>query len=109
MITPGIFFKNFNLKKNTSIVKKKLNLIFKKNDILIQSLGKNYKDSFNKKDLQKYNKFKKLRVIGMGGSSLGTHAIYDFLKKGIKKEFTFVDNLRTLNKKKTENLCDRKK
>jgi len=103
MITPGIFFKNFNLKKNTSIVKKKLNLIFKKNDILIQSLGKNYKDSFNKKDLQKYNKFKKLRVIGMGGSSLGTHAIYDFLKKGIKKEFTFVDNLRTLNKKKTEN------
>jgi glucose-6-phosphate isomerase len=103
MITPGIFFKNFNLKKkNTLIVKKKLNLIFKKNDYLIQSLGKNYKDSFNKKDLQKYNKFKKLRVIGMGGSSLGAHAIYDFLKKSIKKEFTFVDNLRPLNEKKTD-------
>ena len=103
MITPGIFFKNFNLKKkNTSIVKKKLNFIFKKNDSLIQSLGKNYKDSFNKKDLQKYNKFKKLRVIGMGGSSLGAHAIYDFLKKSIKKEFTFVDNLRPLNEKKTD-------
>jgi len=67
MITPGIFFKNFNLKKNTSIIKRKLYFIFKKNDHLIQSLGKNYKDSFNKKDLQKYNKFKKLRVIGMGG------------------------------------------
>ena len=99
MITTGIFFKNFDLKKNTSIVKKKLNFIFKKNDPLIQSLGKNYKDSFNKKDLQKFDKFKKLRLIGMGGSSLGAHAIYDFLKKDIKKKFTFIDNLRTLNKK----------
>ena len=85
MITTGIFFKNFDLKKNTSIVKKKLNFIFKKNDPLIQSLGKNYKDSFNKKDLQKFDKFKKLRVIGMGGSSLGANAIYNFLKKSIKK------------------------
>ena len=102
MITPGIFFKNFNLKKNTLIVKKKLNFIFKKNDSLIQSLGKNYKDSFNKKELQKFNKFKKLRVIGMGGSSLGAHAIYDFLKKSIKKEFTFVNNLRPLNEKKND-------
>ena len=102
MITPGIFFKNFNLKKNTSIIKRKLYFIFKKNDHLIQSLGKNYKDSFNKKELQKYNKFKKLRVIGMGGSSLGTNAIYNFLKKSIKKEFIFVDNLRPLNKKKTD-------
>ena len=102
MITSGIFFKNFDLKKNTSIVKKKLNFIFKKNDPLIQSLGKNYKDSFNKKNLQKYNKFKKLRVIGMGGSSLGANAIYNFLKKNIKKKFTFVDNLRPLNKKKRD-------
>ena len=102
MITSGIFFKNFDLKKNTSIVKKKLNFIFKKNDPLIQSLGKNYKDSFNKKDLQKFDKFKKLRLIGMGGSSLGAHAIYDFLKKDIKKKFTFVDNLRPLNKKKRD-------
>ena len=102
MITPGIFFKNFNLKKNTSIIKRKLYFIFKKNDPLIQSLGRNYKDSFNKKNLQKYNKFKKLRVIGMGGSSLGANAIYNFLKKSIKKEFIFVDNLRPLNKKKTD-------
>ena len=102
MITTGIFFKNFNLKKNNSIVKKKLNFILKKNDPLIQSLGKNYKDNFNKKDLQKFDKFKKLRLIGMGGSSLGAHAIYDFLKKDIKKKFTFVDNLRPLNKKKRD-------
>ena len=102
MITSKVFFKNFNLKKNTLNVRKKLDLILKKNDPVIQSLGKNYKDSFTKKDLQKFNKFKKLRVIGMGGSSLGAHAIYDFLKKSIKKEFIFIDNLRPLNKKKTD-------
>ena len=102
MITSKVFFKNFNLKKNTLNVRKKLDLILKKNNPVIQSLGKNYKDSFTKKDLQKFNKFKKLRVIGMGGSSLGAHAIYDFLKKSIKKEFTFVDSLRLSNKKKTD-------
>ena len=106
MITSKVFFKNFNLKKNTLNVRKKLDLILKKNDPVIQSLGKNYKDSFTKKDLQKFNKFKKLRVIGMGGSSLGAHAIYDFLKKSIKKEFTFVDSLRPLNKKKTDKILN---
>ena len=30
MITPGIFFKNFNLKKNTLIVKKKIKFHFQK-------------------------------------------------------------------------------
>ena len=29
----------------------------------------------------------------MGGSILGTEAIYDFLKKKIKKKLTFVNNL----------------
>ena len=102
MITPGIFFKNFNLKKNNSILKKKLNLIIKKNNPILQSLGKNYKDSFNKKNLKKFNNFKKLRVIGMGGSSLGAHAIYDFLKKDIKKKFTFIDSLKPIFNKKKE-------
>ena len=44
----------------------------------------------------------------MGGSSLGVHAIYDFLKKKIKKNFLFFDNLQTNikvdNKKKYTNL-----
>ena len=36
----------------------------------------------------------------MGGSTLGTQAIYDFLKHKIKKNFIFIDNL--LNKQKKE-------
>ena len=29
----------------------------------------------------------------MGGSTLGTQAIYDFLNNKIKKKFLFIDNL----------------
>ena len=36
----------------------------------------------------------------MGGSTLGTQAIYDFLKDKIKKNFLFVDNLQANQKKK---------
>ena len=39
----------------------------------------------------------------MGGSTLGTQAIYDFLIKKIKKKVLFIDNLQsnpTLNQKK---------
>ena len=36
----------------------------------------------------------------MGGSTLGAQAIYDFLKKKIKKKFIFVDNLNAFENKK---------
>ena len=36
----------------------------------------------------------------MGGSSLGTQAIYDFLEHKIKKKFEFLDNLKSQKKKK---------
>ena len=49
MITKGIFFKNFDIKKNSSNIKKELKFILKKNDSVIQSLGQNYIDSFKKK------------------------------------------------------------
>jgi glucose-6-phosphate isomerase len=45
-------------------------------------------------------------VIGMGGSSLGAQAIYDFLRHKIKKRFLFIDNLKINNlekKKKNHN------
>ena len=38
------------------------------------------------------------RIIGMGGSSLGSKAIYDFLNFKIKKNFLFIDNLQTSTK-----------
>lgn len=89
MITSGINFKNFNLTKKTNLVKKKIKLLLKENNAVIQSLQKNYKDSFSLKDIKKYKTLLNFRIIGMGGSSLGAHAIYDFLKSKIKKNFFF--------------------
>ena len=93
MITSGIFFKNFKIKKNNFNIKKKLKNIINNKDFVIQSLGKNYKDSYKKINLKSYRNYKDLRIIGMGGSSLGTQAIYNFLKHKIKKKVVFVDNL----------------
>jgi glucose-6-phosphate isomerase len=36
----------------------------------------------------------------MGGSTLGTQAIYNFLEKKIKKKFSFIDNLQSITKTK---------
>ena len=97
MISSGIEFKNFTYKKKLLELKIKqiLKLLIKENNEVIHSLSKNYKDSYSKKILNKYKKSLNFRIIGMGGSSLGTQAIYKFLEKKIKKNFIFVDNLQT--------------
>ena len=108
MLTRNIDFKNFKIKKNTQKVKKKLKKLLQENNEIIKSLRKTYKNSYNRKLVNKYNKGLNYRVIGMGGSTLGTQAIYNFLGKKIKKNFSFVDNLQSItktnNKKKFTNL-----
>ena len=84
MLTTRINFKNFKIKKNLKLQAKILPLFKKKNEI-INSLSKDYKDSFNKKELNKFKKFNNFRLIGMGGSTLGAQAIYSFLCAKIKK------------------------
>ena len=93
MHSKNIFFKNFKIKKKTSNIKKILAKLLKEDNQILYSLGKDYKDSYIKKSLSKYKKYKNLRIIGMGGSSLGTRAIYDFLKHKINKKLSFFDNL----------------
>ena len=104
MLTSRINFKNFKFKSRNLKIKKELfSILNNKNEVLL-SLGKNYKINF---DLNKYKNFRNIRIIGIGGSSLGTQAIYDFLKHKIKKNFLFVDNLQSSNrlqKKKIINL-----
>ena len=107
MLTPGIDFINFKIKKHSSLVKKNLASILKSKNEVINSLSQNYKNSFTKKFLLKYKKTSNYRVIGMGGSTLGSHTIYDFLIHKIKKNFIFTDNLQAnpvKNKKKYTNL-----
>ena len=102
MLTRNIDFKNFKIKKNTQIVKKKLKKLLQENNEVIKSLRKTYKNSYNKKLVNKYNKGLNYRVIGMGGSTLGAQTIYDFLGKKIKKNFSFVDNLKSITKTNNE-------
>lgn len=104
MITSGINFINFKIKKKSNLVKNFFfSLLEKKNEVL-NSLSKEYKNSFNKKAINKYKKVANYRIIGMGGSTLGTQAIYDFLNHKIRSKFVFIDNLqanRKLDNKKS--------
>jgi len=108
MITTGIKLINFKKKTNSLDIKKNLKLILKEKNQVIESLKTSYQNSYESKKILKYKKGSNFRVIGMGGSSLGANAIYDFLKKKIKKNFLFFDNLQNntkiKNKKKYTNL-----
>ena len=100
MISKRISFINYRIKKNSITISNKLKSIINKQDQVLMSLGKNYKNSFTKKQLNKYKSFSNFRIIAMGGSILGSQTIYDFLKNKIKKNFVFVDNLESKPKKK---------
>ena len=112
MLSKDIKFKNFKGKKINKTLKIFLkNLIDKKNDKnnLINSFTTSYLYSFNKKKINKYRKFNNYEIYGMGGSSLGAEAIYNFMKYKIKKKFYFFNNLDTKNhsikdKKKSLNI-----
>ena len=106
MLTDGINFKNFNVKAKPQLVKKKFELLIKENNEVLKSLSKNYQNSFSKNLVSKYKKFSNFRIIGLGGSTLGSQAIYQFLFKKIKKKFVFIDNLDPSFRKntKTKNL-----
>ena len=101
-------FKNFQIKIRKSN-KKKLLYYLRKIDIsdspeFIKSFKKEYKYTFNKDLIRKYKKYKNINIIGMGGSSLGSKAIYNFLINKIKKKFTFQENLNLREKALTRSL-----
>ena len=98
MLTKNFLFKDFKKKRKSKKIQGHLKELILSDNEVIYSLKHNYKYSFTKKLIKKYNKFKFLRIFGMGGSSLGSHAIYDFLKHKIKKNFFFVSNLNNTEK-----------
>ena len=99
MLTKNIKFKLFRKKKFNENLKKKLINLLNEENFVIKSLKKEYRNSYNKKKISKFKSFINYRVIGMGGSSLGTQAIYDFLGNKIKKKFKFIDNSQSYIKK----------
>ena len=98
MFTKNLLFKDFKKKRKSKKIYDNLKKIIYSENEVINSLTQNYKYSYTKKFIKKISKFKNIRIFGMGGSSLGSHAIYDFLKHKINKKFFFISNLN--NKKK---------
>ncbi len=98
MLTKNIKLKLFNKKKLNRNLKKKLTNLLNEENFVIKSLKKEYKNNYSKKTISKFKSFINHRVIGMGGSSLGAQAIYDFLEHKIKKKFEFLDNLKSHTK-----------
>ena len=101
-ISKNIYLKDFKYNSKNKIIKI-FNKLINENNPIINSLSKSYKYSYNKKLLQRLKKYSKVKLIGMGGSSLGAKSIYSFLRKNIKKEFIFYDNL-SYRKQSHENL-----
>src|SRR6056300_300336 len=103
MLKELVSFKNFQKKflnaKDKKKVLKFLNEILNENTEIIKSFSIDYKNSYKKDLLIKFKqKFSNFKIIGMGGSILGTQAIYDFLKHKIKKTFFFINNLQKQKK-----------
>ena len=108
-LTNNITFQNFTKIKTNKKIQKLLNNLLNNENHILNSLSKSYKDSWNKKFKSNFEKYKNVILIGMGGSIMGSRAIYSFLSKRIKKNFYFIDNfeqkkLKHIKKKNRLNL-----
>ena len=99
MLTKNISLKSFLRKGGEKKIKERFKSILVEKNELFNSMSKNYNDSFNSQKIKKICSKKDIRIIGMGGSILGTQAIYFFLKDKIKKKFYFINNLEPQKKK----------
>ena len=100
----NLIFKN-NLKsikkKNLFIKKSKdfskilslFNNELKNKEKTINVLDEDFQFNFKFPQLKKFLKFKKIAIIGMGGSILGAEAIYNIFKRKIKKRVYFFNDI----------------
>ncbi len=92
--------KNFSLKyKSTALknnIKASLKYLISSKSHILSSMKNNYRDSYDKRLISNFKKYKNINLIGMGGSSLGSKAIYNFLNLK-KKNFNFIDNFSNID------------
>ena len=88
------------LYKNFQKVRVSINNDVNSSNKTLHVLNSKFKFNFKINELKKFRKFKTIAIIGMGGSILGTEAIYNFLNKKIKKRVFFFNDL---NEKKIKN------
>ena len=107
MLTNSIILKSFKKQKSKKIINKNLKLILRNKSEILKSLSQNYIDKYRINKIKKIIGKDDVRLIGIGGSILGSQAIYNFLKDRIKKKFLFINNLSSnvdKSKKKNTNL-----
>ena len=106
MFTKNIKFKNFIKPKDSNKNKYIRSLIKEKHLLnkypLLNSLTKKFQYSYQKKIVKSFQNYSEVNIVGMGGSILGTEAIYDFLKHKVKKKFIFFNNIKFKNITKTK-------
>ena len=95
----SVIFQGFKLTSLKTNLKNYFKKILSSDNEVIKSLSRSYKDSYNKKTISNLKKYSEIYLIGMGGSSLGSRSIYNFLNEKIKKKFIFFDNLTSVEKK----------
>ncbi len=108
MFSKNIRLKSFPKKNTKKNLKKLLKDFLNENNEIIKSFTSKYKDDYKISKIKKDYKLNDIRLIGMGGSILGSQAIYNFLREKIKKKFFFMNNLvsvtKEIEKKKFTNL-----
>ena len=87
----GNLFKNFSKKYNKIYLDLKKDIRNKKSTLNVLDNKLNF--NFKIKDLDQFKKFKTIALIGMGGSILGSEAIYNFTQKKIKKKVYFFNDI----------------
>ncbi len=95
LISKKYLSKNLNSKYTKGFKSAQLQIekdILSKNKTL-SVLNKDYQFNFKFKNLKQFSKFKTIAIIGMGGSILGAEAIECFLKKKIRKNLYFFNDL----------------
>ena len=113
MINKNLFIKNkihkkilskkldSKITKNYSNIFKEITKDINKKDKTHNVLSNNFKLNFKSDNLKRFKKFKTIIIIGMGGSILGSEAIYNFLKNKIRKKIYFVNDI---NEEKISNI-----
>jgi len=104
----NLIIKNFSTTIKSKEKKKLINYLDKINKKgwpkFLISFKKDYNYSYSQDIIKKYKSFKNINIIGMGGSSLGAKAIYNFFRNKIKKKLTFLENLNLTNNIKNNGL-----
>ena len=84
---------NKKINKKFSNILKNIFINIDKSKNTFHSLSNKFELNCKLKELDKFKRFNSVVIIGMGGSILGAEAIYHFLKRNIKKEFLFLNNI----------------